>query len=212
MCGRSEVIEQPKEIKQGDEEQGPRPRGAFFMAPAQASYTPTLHRDEINSRALVIDTETTGRGATAEIIEVAVCTLDGELIFESLVRPMSSVPRAAARIHGLTTESLTSAPIWDEVWRRLEPMVSARTLIAYNAPFDARMLDVMCAGYRLPRPVVRWRCAMRFVKEHFGLRRAPTLTEACQRFGIEPGTHRAASDARATAALLQRILKSSPKG
>ncbi|MDQ3253672.1 MAG: hypothetical protein M3R15_07155, partial [Acidobacteriota bacterium] len=68
------------------------------MAPAQASYTPTLHRDEINSRALVIDRETTGRGATAEIIEVAVCTLDGELIFESLVRPMSSVPRAAARI------------------------------------------------------------------------------------------------------------------
>ncbi|MEJ7712519.1 MAG: hypothetical protein WKF84_22390 [Pyrinomonadaceae bacterium] len=54
------------------------------VAPALVSYTPTLAASEINDRALIIDTETTGRAVTAEIIEVAVCTLDGKIIFDSL--------------------------------------------------------------------------------------------------------------------------------
>ena len=193
-----------------DNDDNPQPsgtlRGAFFLAPPVTPYTLTLRADEITDRALVIDTETTGRGATSEIIEIAVVTLDGAPLFSSLVRPMSAVPRSAARIHGLTTEALTDAPIWDEVWTRLEPLLRGRLLIAYNAPFDRRMVDLTCACYRLPRPsYLHWRCALRYVRECGGWKRAPTLTDACLRYDITPGTHRALSDAQATVALLRRM-------
>jgi DNA polymerase-3 subunit epsilon len=182
-------------------------RGAFLMSVPATPYTLTLEVSELNDRALIIDTETTGRGMTAEIIEVALATLDGEPLFTSLVRPMSEVPRSAARIHGLMTEDLVGAPVWDEVWKQLESLLKGRLLIAYNAAFDRRMVEVMCAYYRLPRPdYLQWRCAMRFVRERGGWRRAPTLSEACHRYGIAPGTHRALTDAQATALLLQRII------
>jgi DNA polymerase III epsilon subunit-like protein len=47
---------------------------------------------------------------------------------------------------------------------------------------------------------------MRFVKQRAGWKKTLTLSEACQQFRIEPGTHRAATDARATAALLRQLL------
>lgn len=182
------------------------PRGPASVAPSVVGYTLTLDIGEINHHALVIDTETTGRSITAEIIEVAVCDIEGRLLYERLVRPTASVPRAAARIHGLTTEQLTNALTWDQVWIELEPLLRGRALIAFNASFDRRMVEMECARYRFPPPCLRWRCAMRFVKERLRLRRAPTLTEACLHFQITPGTHRAATDARATAQLLQRVI------
>lgn len=181
-------------------------RGALSIAPTAVAYTPSLHADEINERALIIDTETTGRSVTSEVIEVALCGVDGEMVYESLVRPTARVPRAAARIHQLSIEMLADAPTWDRVWMQLEPLVRGRLLIAYNAAFDRRMVELMLARYRLAAPPLRWRCAMRFIKESARWRKAPTLTVACARFGLTPGTHRAATDARATAALL-RLLK-----
>ena len=194
-------------LEEGDDRR--LPRGPLAIAPTITPYTLSLHAGEIGERALIIDTETTGRSLTAEVIEVAVCDISGRILFESLVRPTESVPRAAARIHGLTTESLIKAPTWYEVWQQLEPLVNCRTLIAYNAPFDRRMVELECARYRLPTPEVRWRCAMRCIKERLRLQRAPTLEEACCYYQLTPGTHRAASDAQATALLLQRVISSS---
>lgn len=180
-------------------------RGALSVAPALVGYTPALHASEINERALIVDTETTGRSATAEIIEVALCTIDGAVIFESFVKPSVSVPRAAARIHGLTTEMLTEAPVWDKVWEQIARLLEGRLLIAYNAQFDRRMIELMAARYRLALPPLRWRCAMQFVKQRSRWRRALSLGEACAYYNLAPGTHRAAADACATAALLRLL-------
>lgn len=180
-------------------------RGALSVAPALVGYTPALVTAEINERALIIDTETTGRSATSEIIEVALCTIGGEVIFESFVKPSASVPRAAARIHSLTTEMLTEAPVWNVVWEQIAQRLEGRLLIAYNAQFDRRMIELMAARYRLALPPLRWRCAMQYVKVRSRWRRAPSLGEACAYYGLEPGTHRAASDALATAALLRLL-------
>lgn len=181
-------------------------RSPIAIAPRQTSYTPPLHHAEISGRALVIDTETTGRSVTSEIIEVAICDLNGNMVYESLVRPTASVPRAAARIHGLTTEMLVNSPTWNEVWQDLLPLIACRTLIAWNASYDRRMVEFMTARYRLELPIIRWRCAMQYVKEQMKSRRGTTLSEACRHFGVEMGTHRAATDAVATAKLLQKFL------
>lgn len=91
----------------------PIPRGPLVIAPAVTPYTPPLYASEINERALIIDTVTTGRSVTSEVIEIAVCDVESRILYESLVRPTASVPKAAARIHGL----LTTAPTWDAVWQ-----------------------------------------------------------------------------------------------
>lgn len=181
-------------------------RGALAIAPSAVAFTPALEPYEINERALIIDTETTGRSVTSEIIEIALCRVDGRMVYESLVRPTIRVPAAAARLHGLTTEMLTGAPSWENVWPDIESILQRHVLIAYNAAFDRRMIELMTARYRLSSPPLRWRCAMRFIKQRAGWKKALTLTKACRQFRIEPGTHRAATDARATAALLRQLL------
>jgi DNA polymerase-3 subunit epsilon len=186
-----------------DESRVSTERGALAVAPAAVAFTPALEPSEINERALIIDTETTGRSVTSEIIEIAVGTIAGEILYDGLVRPTSRVPSAAARIHGLTTESLSAAPTWDQVWAAVEPIVRGHLLIAYNAAFDRRMIELMAARYRLAPPPARWRCAMRYVKSKAGWRKSLSLTDACRSCGLPPGTHRAATDVIATAALLR---------
>ena len=50
-----------------------------------------------------------------------------------------------------------------------------------------------------------WRCAMRLTQRIVGIKKSLTLTEACARFGVAGGTHRAAEDVRATYRLLRTI-------
>lgn len=68
----------------------PAPRGPLAITPTTTPYTLPLYAGEIDHRALVIDTETTGRSVTSEIIEVAVCDMEGRILYESLVRPTHS--------------------------------------------------------------------------------------------------------------------------
>jgi DNA polymerase-3 subunit epsilon len=182
------------------------PRGPLAIAPRQVAYTLPLHPSEVLDRALILDTETTGRSLTAEIIEVAVCDLHGRLLFESLARPSVNHPRSAARLHQLAVDDLLNAPSWEEVWRELAPLLDGKIVVAWNANYDRRMIESMVERYALSLPEIKWRCAMQFAKEKLGLRRSLTLEDACRRFEITPGTHRAETDVRATAKLLQLLL------
>lgn len=53
--------------------------------------------------AIIIDTETTGLGFDAEIVEfTAICADSGKVIVNELVKPTCSIPAEATAIHGIT--------------------------------------------------------------------------------------------------------------
>lgn len=172
------------------------------------SYTPALAPYELNDRALIIDTETIGTGPTIEVIEVALADVGGNILYESLVRPVfNRLPPPSKHMRFVRSE-FEDAPYWIDIWPRLSALIENKLLIAYNASFDRRALQAMQSRHAQASPERGWRCAMQAVKQKLGTKKSLTLTEACAHFGLEGGNHRASCDVQATCRLLQALLRS----
>jgi DNA polymerase III subunit epsilon len=173
---------------------------------SRLSYTPALEPYEFNERALIIDTETLGAGPEVEVIEVAACDSAGRVLFQTLVRPAFNRLPPPSKHRRFESEDFSRAPYWPDVWPEFSALVAGRLLVAYNAAFDRRALAAECARRGLESQERGWRCVMPLVKKALGAKRAPTLSEACARFGVEGGDHRAARDVEATWRLLRKVL------
>ncbi|MGD9175988.1 MAG: 3'-5' exonuclease, partial [Desulfobacterales bacterium] len=97
----------------------------------------------------VFDLETTGLNPTEgdEIISVgAVRIVNGRLLqserFEQLVDPRRSVPWTSVRIHGIHPEMLEGMPTIDEVLPMFYDFAKDTILVAHNAAFDMRFLQL----------------------------------------------------------------------
>lgn len=171
------------------------------------SYTPALAPYELNERALIIDTETVGTGPTIEVIEVAIADVAGNILYESLVRPVFNrlpPPSKHARFDHL---AFADAPYWIDIWPEVSALIERKLLVAYNASFDRRALQAMLSRHAQTSLERGWRCAMQAVKQKIGTKKSLTLTEACAHFGLEGGNHRATQDVQATCRLLQALLR-----
>ena len=169
------------------------------------SYTPALELYELNERALIIDTETVGTGPTIEIIELAIGDVAGNIIFESLVRPVLNRLPPPSKHTRFDRTAFADAPYWTDIWPTIEATVKRKLLVAYNASFDRRALTVMISRHGHSSSERGWRCAMQTVKNRIGARKSLTLSQACAHFGLEGGNHRAARDVQATCGLLQAL-------
>jgi DNA polymerase-3 subunit epsilon len=87
-----------------------------------------------------LDTETTGIGPADELVEICVLDHQGEVLVDSLVKPLCRVDPGARRHHGITDLMLEGAPLWPEVWPLVEAAVADRQMAVYNADFDVRMM------------------------------------------------------------------------
>ncbi len=170
-------------------------------------YTPPLHLHELNDRALVIDTETVGAGAQIEIIEIALGDTSGNIIYETLVHPTFNPLPPPSKHHRFSREEFEHAPAWPDVWPQLAPLIDGKLLIAYNAAFDRRALAATCSRFRQSSTERGWRCALQLAKQAIGTKKSVTLEDACARYGVEGGNHRAARDVQAVCRLLNALLQ-----
>lgn len=164
---------------------------------------------------VVIDTETTGLGASDEIIEIAAVVSDGSLLMQSLVRPKSArIQPAAQRVHGLSASDLSTAPRWPEVLAKLLVALDGRRVLAWNAPFDERLAIQTSKAWRLPHDLPPFECAMRAYARCRGVGHgAMGLQRAASVEGVMAGNqaHRGAEDAQLVVALLRRLLDAPPR-
>jgi len=109
-----------------------------------------LAQAKIYEKPIYIDTETTGLDRTAEVIEISIVDFDGRLLLNTLVKPTQAIPLDAQRIHGINDEMIRTAPAWPVLWPQIREILYGRTIAAYNAPFDLRMMQQTHLRYRLP--------------------------------------------------------------
>jgi DNA polymerase III epsilon subunit len=109
------------------------------------------------------DTETTGLYPSMgdEIIAIgAVRILNGRILreesFHQLVDPKRFMRAEAVRIHGITAEMLKGKPPIEEVIPRFHKFSEATVLIAHNAAFDMKFLELKepKSGIRFENPVL----------------------------------------------------------
>lgn len=156
--------------------------------------------------AVVLDTETTHLAGV--LVEVAVLdAATGEVLLETLVRPQEPISAEAQLVHGISEADVAGAPLLAEVLPQLLQVTGGRTVIAYNADFDASRLAQHAERDGLDLAHLgeydRWACLMR--------RRSDWTMRS--RWRPLEGGHRAAGDCRVAVELLAAMTAPhDPKG
>jgi DNA polymerase-3 subunit epsilon len=130
-----------------------------------------IARQKLELHPVYLDTETTGTDRSSEIIEICILDHDGTLLFDSLVKPVGTIPLQTTKIHGITNEMVKTAPPWYNVWPDIEALLKSRSVGIYNAEFDLRMIQQTHARYRMPwRPAVLASsfCIMKLYAQFYG--------------------------------------------
>jgi len=107
-------------------------------------------REIIDAKPIYIDTETTGLGKDAEIIELAVVDDDGQVLLNQLFRPQLPIPPEATRLHKITNEMVAGKPLWGIYWPTIR--VSKQRSLWHPARNPQRFLrdEAVCS---IPRGV-----------------------------------------------------------
>ena len=143
------------------------------------------------SRALILDTETTGLDpATGDrVLEVAAIEVVNLMPtgrhFHRLINPERDVPPEATKVHGFTAAMLADKPLFKAILPELLAFLGEDPVIAHNAPFDFNFLDHefdRCGVPRIPRS--RMVDTLEMAKKRFpGL--PNSLDALCRRFNID---------------------------
>lgn len=164
-----------------------------------------------------IDTETTGLGPDARVIEVAVVHTDWHSLprvaFLARVNPGSPIEAGASAVHGITDADVADAPTFVAILPELLRAIEGRVVCAYNAPYDYGMLrrELEIAGEADPAAALRWVWLDGNVfrqarpKGKYG---GNKLSEVCAELGCTLDAHGAAGDAMALALALPHIVSS----
>ncbi|MBI4293664.1 MAG: PAS domain-containing protein [Betaproteobacteria bacterium] len=161
----------------------------------------------------VFDTETTGLEPSAgdEIISIGAARIvNGRLlkqeVYEQLINPKRSVPMDSVRIHGIKTGDLLDQPTIGEVLPAFHRFCEDTVLVAHNAAFDMRFLELKEAatGVRFSQPVLDTLLLAALVhpslKDH-------GLEAVAERLGLRViGRHTALGDALVTGDIFLKLV------
>jgi DNA polymerase-3 subunit epsilon len=129
-----------------------------------------IAKQKIGFNPIYLDAETTGTGERDEIIEIAIADHDGSILVNSFVKPMGKISPEAYAIHGITDESLSAAPTWEEIWPQVEKAIHGRIVGIYNADFDIRMMKQshQISGMAWKPPYSDYFCIMKLYAQFYG--------------------------------------------
>lgn len=161
----------------------------------------------------VVDLETTGMSPDEghRVTEVAAVEVSGGEVtggFGTLVDPGRPIPPRVVELTGITDAMVDGAPSFDEVAGRLRRALEGRVFVAHNVPFDWRFLTQEMRRARGSLPEGPRLCTVRLARRALPGLGSKGLDAVAGHYGVEiEGRHRAAGDARATAAVLLRLLE-----
>lgn len=161
----------------------------------------------------VFDTETTGLKPSEgdEIIQIgAIRVLNGKLLrnesYEQLVDPERPLAPESAEIHGITEDMLKGRPNIDKVLPAFHAFAAETVLVAHNAAFDMRFLQLKeeRTGLRFDQPVLDTLLLSAVAHPNQESHRLEAIAE---RLGVNIiGRHTALGDAMVTAEVFLKLL------
>ncbi len=161
----------------------------------------------------VFDTETTGLNPSQgdEIIQIGATRIVGGKLrrqesFEQLVDPQRGIPASSIPIHGIRPEMVAGQPTIDVVLPAFHKFCADTVLVAHNAAFDMRFLQLKEArcGVRFDQPVLDTLLLSAAVHPNQESHRLEAIAE---RFGVTVmGRHTALGDAMVTAEVFVKLL------
>ena len=102
-----------------------------------------------------IDFETANYERTSVCSVGVVIVRDGMIVdsFYSLIRPEPNYYKYwCTQVHGLCREDTENAPVFPDVWAKIEPLIEGLPLVAHNRPFDESCLKAVFRCYQMDYP------------------------------------------------------------
>jgi len=167
----------------------------------------------------VVDIETTGLYPNRHdrIIELAVVRLtpSGTVIdeFVTLINPGRDI--GPTRIHGIETSDVLKAPHFSEIAGDIADRLAGNAIVAHNARFDVEFIHTEFEGITPHIPPLPSICTMHLAQILGVAVSSYRLGALCQHYDVPlDAPHSALADAKATASLFNRLLRSSndPRG
>ena len=163
----------------------------------------------------IIDIESTGGKFNEEsIIEVAAYRFDGTSIkdqFISLVNPQRDIHPYVEKLTGITSKMVKTAPKFHEIAKRIVEITSGSILVAHNAQFDYRILQLEFKrlGYEFSMKSL---CTVILSQELLPDQESYKLGRLSRSLGIPlKDRHRASGDALATVELFKILMEKDTK-
>ncbi len=162
---------------------------------------------------VAFDTETTGLNPSTgdEIIQLgAVRIVNGRLLhnecIDQLVNPQRPVPKSSVEIHGIDPDLLPLQPTINEVLPDFHAFAIDSVLVAHNAAFDMRFLQLKekATGLHFDNPVLDTLLLSSIVHPN---QEGHSLDAIAERFNLTiVGRHTALGDALVTAEILLKLI------
>lgn len=169
-------------------------------------------------KPVYLDTETTGTGPNAEVVEIGIVDHDGSVLVDTLVKARGKIEPGAQRVHKITAEMLADAPSWQDVWPQVEAALQGRYVGVYNLDFDVRMMQQSHtrSWMQWRQPEVNFFCVMKMYAKFYGQwnpkrgsYKWQSLDQAGQQCQLKlPNAHRAVDDTLLTRAVLHFVANS----
>lgn len=108
---------------------------------------------------IYIDTETTGlpRGdSMPEIIQISLINWKGQPLFSAMLRPEGVIPYQSTKIHGIENKDVNNCPSMGDLIDIISYLLLDKTLVAYNAAFDIKILTHWLRYYFKKNKNVFW--------------------------------------------------------
>lgn len=157
--------------------------------------------------AVILDTETTGLYG-AEIVQIGILSMDGQVLLDTLVKPSVPIEPGAERIHRISEPMLVDAPTIADLLPQLREILGGAWVIIYNAAYDIQVLEnsLVARGLSIDLPVLGaadYECAMEMYSAWVGDWSSYHGNYRWQR--LPGGDHTAIGDCRATLEVLKRM-------
>ena len=163
----------------------------------------------------IVDLEATGGKFNEEsIIEIAIYKFDGVSItdqFISLVNPEKEIHPYVEKLTGISSKMLKTAPKFHEIAKRVIEITSDSVLVAHNAQFDYRILQLEFKrlGFDFSMKSI---CTVILSQELLPEQESYKLGRLSRSLGIPiKDRHRASGDALATVELFRILLEKDVK-
>lgn len=170
---------------------------------------------QLQTHYIVIDTETTGVNAVYDrMVSVAALEVKNGIPvrnFYTLVKPDRSITKAATEVNGITNKMVSTAPSEHDACIKLleflgDAVFGKTLLVAYNAPFDAKIIKNAMERYQL-HGNVRFFDALTFSRQTIkGLPNYKQVTVA-EHFGIDTSNaHNSLRDCEICAEIINKLV------
>ena len=158
-----------------------------------------------------IDFETANECRSSVCSVGVVVVRGGEIVekFYSFIRPEPEYYKwFCQRVHGLSEEETSEAPVFPHVWEKIAPMIKGLPLVAHNSSFDEGCLKEVFKVYQMDYPDYVFHDTCATSRKHFANsidnHELQTVAAACG-FNLE-NHHHALADAEACAHIAMKIL------